>query len=284
MIAPALAGEKPRRRLIAHQAVLQYLDHLDHPIDQGTDGRRWIVPGQSLFDDPRDAVTQGRLVREFGIRVHRWASIEFGESAVMIVAGRHLGKAASASYVLGMRTVLALLLAVLMAGSMTAWAGQDDPRLDTLFAHLQATKDLEQANQIQVAIWQIWIEGDNDEVNTVMTRGIDEMSLGDLPEALRNFSYVVDLAPDLAEGWNKHATVLYMMGDYEGSVRDIQKTLALEPRHWGALSGLGLINMRLERVEQAIEAFEEAIAINPHLQGTRERIKQLKEFSKGKPT
>ncbi len=101
---------------------------------------------------------------------------------------------------------------------------------------------------------------------------------------MRYFSDVVDLTPELAEGWNKRATVLYLIGDYDGSVRDIQKTLALEPRHWGALSGLGLINMRLERVDQAIKAFEQAVTINPHLLGTKVRIKQLRAISKGKPT
>lgn len=183
-----------------------------------------------------------------------------------------------------MGKIFAFFLTGFMIAATTGAADQDDPRLDGLFLQLQSTSDLGQANLIQRDIWSIWIEGKTAEVNAVMARGIEEMNLGDYPAALRHFGDVVVLAPELAEGWNKRATVLYLMGDYDGSVRDIQKTLTLEPRHWGALSGLGLINMRLERVDQAIKAFEEAVTINPHLLGTKVRIKQLRAISKGKPT
>jgi tetratricopeptide (TPR) repeat protein len=183
-----------------------------------------------------------------------------------------------------MGKIFASFLAAFVFAAAPGSADQDNPRLDTLFAELQATKDLDQAKLIQRAIWQVWLEAKTDKGDRLMALGIEEMHLGDLPQALHHFNYLVEQAPELAEGWNKRATILFMMGDYAGSVRDIQKTLALEPRHWGALSGLGQINMRLERVDEAIQAFEEAVAINPHLLGTKERIKQLKEFSKGKPT
>lgn len=202
----------------------------------------------------------------------------------MIAISRYLGKDGDTSYLIGMRKIFALFLIGFMGAAGTGAADQDDPRLDDLFIQLRSTSDLDQANKIQRDIWVIWIEAKTAEVNTVMARGIDEMNVGDYPAALRHFSDVVGMAPELAEGWNKRATVLYLMGDYDGSVRDIQKTLALEPRHWGALSGLGLINMRLERVDQAIKAFEQAVTINPHLMGTKVRIKQLRAISKGKPT
>jgi tetratricopeptide (TPR) repeat protein len=202
----------------------------------------------------------------------------------MIAIGRDLGKGGDTSYLIGMGKIFASFLIGFMVAAGTGAADQDDPRLEDLFIQLRSTSDLAQASKIQRDIWLIWIEGKTAEVNTVMARGIDEMSIGDYPAALRYFSDVVNLAPGLAEGWNKRATVLYLMGDYDGSVHDIQKTLALEPRHWGALSGLGLINMRLERVDQAIKAFEEAVTINPHLLGTKVRIKELRAISKGKPT
>ncbi len=177
--------------------------------------------------------------------------------------------------------ILAALVLVLGCG---AQAGQRDVRLDGLFVRLLATTDPAEARDIQGTIWRIWIAAGEQRVNAAMARGIAEMSFGDLPAALKHFDVVVGKAPDHAEGWNKRATVRYFMGDFEGSVHDIGRTLALEPRHWGALSGLGLIHMRTGNLPAAIKAFEDAVAINPHLLGTKLRIKQLKTIIKGRPT
>ncbi len=92
---------------------------------------------------------------------------------------------------------------------------------------------------------------------------------------------MVDQAPAFAEAWNKRATVLYLMGRLDESVLDIQQTLALEPRHFGALSGLALIYDALEEPAAALRSLEAALAINPHLGGSKERIDQLREKVKG---
>jgi len=94
--------------------------------------------------------------------------------------------------------------------------------------------------------------------------------------ALERFDRMVAQAPDFAEGWNKRATLHYLMGNYSASVRDIQRTLDLEPRHFGALSGLGLIYDALEQPAAALRSFEAAVAINPHLGSINARIEQLR--------
>ncbi len=91
------------------------------------------------------------------------------------------------------------------------------------------------------------------------------------------------LAPSSPEGWNRRATSRYLAGDFAGSVADIQRTLELEPRHFGALSGLGLIYSQLEDPERAVAAFEAALEINPHLPGARANIQHLRELLVGDP-
>ena len=92
------------------------------------------------------------------------------------------------------------------------------------------------------------------------------------------------LEPDFAEAWNKRATVHYLMGDYVASVHDIQQTLALERRHFGALSGLGMIYEAIGRPSAALRSFEAALAINPHLDATRQRIEELRRELEGSRT
>ncbi len=99
----------------------------------------------------------------------------------------------------------------------------------------------------------------------------------DFDAAIEAFSEVIDRHPEFAEGWNKRATVYFMMGNYTQSAKDIKQTLILEPRHFGALSGLGLIYGRLERPKAAIAAFKEALEVNPWLPGPKQNIRALEQ-------
>jgi len=87
----------------------------------------------------------------------------------------------------------------------------------------------------------------------------------------------VQLAPNFAEGWNKRATALYLLGRYDDSIKDIAKVLELEPRHFGALSGLGLCNAQLDKEKEALDAFEKALAINPNMPGIRQDAEDMKK-------
>src|SRR5262249_12911351 len=125
--------------------------------------------------------------------------------------------------------------------------------------------------------WQIWTEANSGPTDTLMQLGLGAMQSGNLAGALELFDAVTLAKPDFAEGWNKRATVLYMLGAYERSAEDVEKVLALEPRHFGALSGLGLINMELDRADAALEAFERALKVHPHLPSVKQRIDMLKK-------
>ena len=163
-------------------------------------------------------------------------------------------------------------------------ADQYDTRLESLFERLQITSDPADAAALQQRIWQIWIEFEDPAVNEMMRQGVTAMARGEHEAALDRFDRMVKQAPDFAEAWNKRATVLYLMGRFEESVFDIQHTLELEPRHFGALSGLGLIYEAVQKPAAAIRSFEAALEINPHLQGTRERIADLKKKLEGRKT
>tara|TARA_R110002110_G_scaffold278477_5_gene493705 strand:+ start:1370 stop:1921 length:552 start_codon:yes stop_codon:yes gene_type:complete len=163
---------------------------------------------------------------------------------------------------------------------MPANAGQDDPVLAGLFKLLRTSTEGIQAQILQNQIWTIWHQHDDPDVNRLMGRGIRAMHEADYPVALAAFDAVIELDVQFAEGWNKRATLYYLMGDYDRSVLDIQKTLQLEPRHFGALSGLGMINMALDRKDAAIAAFEQTIAVNPHATGARQNIEMLREAQK----
>ena len=161
-------------------------------------------------------------------------------------------------------------------------AGQNDTRLNNLFERLRTTQDQAEARDIEGTIWKIWTKSENAHVNRAMLIGIASMQAGQLGIALDKFNEVIQLAPDLAEGWNKRATIFYLMKKFDRSVKDIAQTLKLEPRHFGALSGLGLINQVIGQTNAAIKAFEQALDINPHLSGLRDKVTKMKKLKFGR--
>ena len=161
-------------------------------------------------------------------------------------------------------------------------AGQNDTRLNNLFERLRVTQDLAEARGIEGTIWEIWTESENANVNRAMLIGIASMHAGQLGTALNKFNEVIQLAPDFAEGWNKRATIFYLMKKFDWSVNDIAQTLKLEPRHFGALSGLGLINQAIGQNKAAIKAFEHALDLNPHLPGLKEKVTKMKKLEFGR--
>ena len=121
-------------------------------------------------------------------------------------------------------------------------------------------------------------------VDRLMAQGIVAMQEAHYDLALRAFDRMVEQAPDFAEGWNKRATVHYLMGDWTASVLDIERTLALEPRHFGALFGLGLIYDALEQPEAALRSYQAALDLNPNSESARVRIEELRRQLQGRPT
>ncbi len=179
------------------------------------------------------------------------------------------------------KLVAGLFTAVLLLSPFGAAAGQDDARLDQLFAGLKAAPSAREAQAIEHTIWRLWTHAGIEKVDAEMAVGALAMAVGEYKAAFRSFDAVVKMAPDFAEGWNKRATVEYLQGDFDASVGDIERTLALEPRHFGALSGLGLIYLAIGKERAAIRAFEGALAIHPHLPGARARVKRLRRKLEG---
>ena len=160
-------------------------------------------------------------------------------------------------------------------------ASQFDPRLDALFNRLQTTESVLEARTIETTIWDIWKESEQDEVNRLMRFGTSAMDRLEYGRALKIFDQMVAIAPDFAEGWNKRATVHYLRKEFPASMQDIQRTLNLEPRHFGALSGLGLVYMKMERYDSALIAFKDAMKVHPHLRGAKANIDAIRKHLGG---
>jgi tetratricopeptide (TPR) repeat protein len=176
----------------------------------------------------------------------------------------------------------ALAAAYLVTGVLAAGAGQDDPRLNALFQKLK-TGSGEEARDTERQIWQIWVEHKNPEIARLMQQGMAALNEDDAQAALDTFGQVVRADKNFAEGWNKRATVEFVMGDFDASVADIERTLALEPRHFGALSGLGQIYLAMNKKALALKALRAALAVDPHLDGVREKVDELKKEVEGSP-
>lgn len=167
-----------------------------------------------------------------------------------------------------------LLLALAFPAAVSA--DQDDPRLDTLFVQLQGTESPREARRLTRSIWSIWRSHERESVTSAMNRAAAALSANHLERAEAHLDRVVELAPGYAEGWNQRATVRYLRGRFTESAADIRRVLVLEPRHFGALEGLGLVYMELELPSAALSAFEQALRVHPHLPGTRERSRMLR--------
>jgi tetratricopeptide (TPR) repeat protein len=163
----------------------------------------------------------------------------------------------------------------------SARADQNDPRLDRLFAVLHTSNDARELDLVQGLIWDIWIDHDDKDAARLMQRGIHAMANARNDEALQIFDALIAADPDFAEAWNKRATLHLLMGELDKSRADVERTLELEPRHFGALSGLGQIELLLGEREQALKAFEHALDSNPHLPGARRMIERLRKQNAG---
>jgi tetratricopeptide (TPR) repeat protein len=164
-------------------------------------------------------------------------------------------------------------------------AGQDDLRLNNLFLDLREASDSERAKATSSKIWQIWSEHPNDELLTkALQSGIQLMNAGRLRNAEQVFTSIIAADNSFAEAWNKRATVYFMMGKYLQSKKDIAQTIMREPRHFGAFSGLGLVEVHFGNYEAALKAYQQAAEIHPYLEGYENIVTELTRLKRGNPT
>jgi tetratricopeptide (TPR) repeat protein len=128
------------------------------------------------------------------------------------------------------------------------------------------------------SLWQIWGRSGDPDVDAMFQHGVDQMSRQDFSEAIETFSQIIRKKPDFAEGWNKRATIYYLIGEYQKSLADCEEVIRRNPVHFGVLSGFGLNYLRLDKPEQALDYFERALAVNPNLAQIQAAVEELKEF------
>lgn len=161
--------------------------------------------------------------------------------------------------------------------------GADKTRgLDFLFGALKAAPDDVSARHVEARIWAIWLQTPSDTVALLMSRSKAAMDAHQADIALKLLDAVVKLRPDYVEAWNRRATLYYLQNDYARSLADIQQVLIREPRHFGALAGLGMIMQDLGEDKRALDAFRKALEVNPHLEKVPELVKSLSEKVEGR--
>lgn len=177
--------------------------------------------------------------------------------------------------------VAGLLFLALMSGANPAHSDQTDPRLAQLFALLGDARSAGEARQLEQEIWEIWFESKSPNAVDSLNQARGVAQAGAVSAALEMFNKLVEDYPDFAEGWNQRAIVRYLSGDVAGSLDDIERALALEPRHFGALSGRGQCYISQKRYREALNAFEEALNINPWIGTVSRQIEMLKAYLEG---
>lgn len=191
--------------------------------------------------------------------------------------------------------VLALLaLAAANGGLLPAWGQSSDvPQgssseeraraLDALFKGLKVARGDDEADAVVARIWEVWMRSGRADVDRLMEEGIGYLSVRQLGAAHDRFSEAIEAAPGFAEAWNKRATVLFLMSEHEQSLSDIEKVLAIEPRHFGALAGRGMIHAQAGRWKEALDAYYQALAVNPFLKERATIIPELERRAGEKP-
>ena len=147
--------------------------------------------------------------------------------------------------------------------------------LDSLFAELQdpANEDWQSAED---KIWREWSKSGSRSMDLLLERGRNAIAAGDYDAAVEHLSALIDHAPGFAEGWNARATAFFLMDQYGLSVADIRQTLALNPRHFGAMSGLGSILERTGRLKDALAVYTKALELHPHQPSVIEAVERLR--------
>ena len=149
----------------------------------------------------------------------------------------------------------------------------------TLLDQLKLAQSMDEAGPIVDKLWREWTSAHkNSDEEALMSEGLVAMSEGNLDRAENIFTKLIEVNPSFTEAWNKRATLRFMLWDFEGSLKDVEKVLTLEPRHFGALSGLGMIHLRLGDPERALKAYEDLVNIFPSNADAVQKIITLKNY------
>ena len=170
-----------------------------------------------------------------------------------------------------------ILLGICLIYPVSAISDQTDTRLKDLFVTLQNSEDTMELQQAESSIWEIWYDSGEQDVDSMMKEARKAVTAGELAIAEKIYSQVINRLPQFSEGWNRRATIRYYRRDYQGSLHDIHQTLVLEPRHFGAIWGLGMILGWQREYSAAISAFERLLEIKPNSGDAQPRIDMLRQ-------
>ena len=174
-----------------------------------------------------------------------------------------------------------LIIIINLIFNFDAKATDQETQLNKLFSELKESKSNILAEEIEQKIWKLWSTHPKEQKLTLMlAEGSDLVNKRQFIKAIDIFSKVIDLDPSWAEAWNKRATVMYMIGEFQKSQQDINKVLELEKRHFGALAGQGLVNIELKNYEKAIKSYENAQKIYPLMKSTGIMINRIEVLIK----
>jgi len=159
-----------------------------------------------------------------------------------------------------------------------AWLGELGTMADApvLIAALRDADDVVRA-LAEHSVWQVWSRSGDPQVDALFQIGLEQMQRGAGPAAIETFGQIISRKPDFAEGWNKRATVYFLMGEYAKSLKDCDEVIKRNPSHFGALAGYGQIYLRLNQPERALDYFQRALTVNPNLAGVEAAIEALKQ-------
>jgi tetratricopeptide (TPR) repeat protein len=160
-----------------------------------------------------------------------------------------------------------------------AWLGDLGVMADTA-ALIRALRDEDDVvrSLAERSLWRIWSRSGDVEIDALFAQGVEEMQRGDAPAAIRIFTTIIEKRPDFAEGWNKRATIYYLVGEYQKSLRDCDEVVKRNPDHFGALAGYGQIYIALDEPERALDYFQRALRVNPNLGNVAAAVAELKRI------
>jgi len=177
------------------------------------------------------------------------------------------------------KRLLNLVVAAALCGIPAIASAQ--PTSDELLDRL-AQPDLRNWEVVEQQIYSAWSRSGSASADYLLRQARDAMEAEDLEAAFDHLTALTDHAPDFAEGWNARATLLFQMGSYGPSISDIQRVLALEPRHFGALTGLGIMLEEMGEMEDALRAYDAARAIHPHRPDIEQAITRIEQELEGR--
>ena len=160
--------------------------------------------------------------------------------------------------------------------------GDHARNLEFLLGALKVAPDETSAKAIEDRIWALWQASGSDTVDLLMTRVKQASDAGNYDLALRLLDAIIEIRPQFVEAWNRRATIFFLKKDYSDSLSDIEHVLTKEPRHFGALAGLGTILEEVGDDKHALEAYRKALAVHPHLKGVAEHVKALTDKVEGR--